>query len=135
MNKKEEKIDEIVIEENFEEKLKGLILKENQNVKWEDIVGLEKAKNILKEAIIFPKKFSQLFKNKRKSWKSILLYGTSGTGKTYLTKALITEIYDNYTFFSVSNRNYGINNILRERPKFLQGLFKLAKKITINYSF
>ncbi len=48
------------------------------NVSWDDVAGLERAKDALKEAVIMPIKFPQLFTGKRKPWKGILLYGVSG---------------------------------------------------------
>lgn len=59
----------------FQEALSGAIISEKPNVKWEDVAGLEVAKQTLKEAIIFPSKFPQIFVGLRKPWKGILLYG------------------------------------------------------------
>jgi vacuolar protein-sorting-associated protein 4 len=81
--------------------LAGAILQEKPNVHWEDIAGLESAKEALKEAVILPIKFPHLFTGKRTPWKGILLYGPPGTGKSYLAKAVATEA--NSTFFSVSS--------------------------------
>ena len=61
--------------------ISGAIIKEKPNVKWEDIAGLEQAKQLLKEAVILPVKFPQLFTGKRTPWKGILLYGPPGTGQ------------------------------------------------------
>jgi len=47
------------------------------NVTFADVVGLEQAKEALKEAVILPVKFPQLFQGKRKPWSGILLYGVS----------------------------------------------------------
>lgn len=81
--------------------LTGAILTDKPNVKWEDVAGLEQAKEALKEAVILPIKFPHLFQGKRQPWKGILLYGPPGTGKSYLAKAVATEA--NSTFFSVSS--------------------------------
>lgn len=79
----------------------GAILSEKPNIRWEDVAGLEGAKEALKEAVILPIRFPHLFVGKRKPWRGILLYGPPGTGKSYLAKAVATEA--NSTFFSVSS--------------------------------
>jgi vacuolar protein-sorting-associated protein 4 len=61
--------------------LAGAIVREKPNVKWEDVAGLEQAKALLKEAVILPVKFPQLFTGKRAPWRGILLYGPPGTGR------------------------------------------------------
>ena len=55
--------------------LSSAVLTEKPNVRWEDIAGLEGAKEALKEAVILPIKFPHLFSGKRTPWKGILLYG------------------------------------------------------------
>jgi vacuolar protein-sorting-associated protein 4 len=81
--------------------LAGAILQDKPNIKWEDVAGLEGAKEALKEAVILPIKFPHLFVGKRQPWKGILMYGPPGTGKSFLAKAVATEA--NSTFFSVSS--------------------------------
>ncbi len=54
--------------------LASAIVKEKPNVAWDDVAGLEMAKEALKEAVVLPIKFPQLFVGKRKPWKGILLY-------------------------------------------------------------
>ena len=55
-------------------------------MQWDDVAGLESAKESLKEAVILPVKFPQFFTGKRKPWSGLLLYGPPGTGKSYLAK-------------------------------------------------
>lgn len=81
--------------------LAGAILQERPNVSWDDVAGLEQAKEALKEAVLLPIKFPHLFQGKRQPWKGILLYGPPGTGKSYLAKAVATEAKS--TFFSISS--------------------------------
>lgn len=109
----------------LEEQLSGCIVSEKPNVKWEDVAGLEKAKEALKEAVIFPIKFPQLFQGKRKPWKGILLYGPPGTGKSFLAKAAATETHGN--FFSVSAANI-VSKWMGESERLIKGLFDLARK-------
>ena len=50
-------------------------MSDKPNVKWEDVAGLDQAKELMKEAVILPTKFPQFFVGKRTPWKGILLYG------------------------------------------------------------
>ncbi|MBA0615367.1 hypothetical protein Godav_015513 [Gossypium davidsonii] len=81
--------------------LNSAIIREKPNVKWNDVAGLESAKQALQEAVILPVKFPQFFTGKRRPWRAFLLYGPPGTGKSYLAKAVATEA--DSTFFSFSS--------------------------------
>lgn len=105
--------------------LSGAILSEKPNVRWEDVAGLEGAKEALKEAVILPVKFPHLFKGNRKPTTGILLYGPPGTGKSYLAKAVATE--SNSTFFSVSSSDL-VSKWMGESEKLVKQLFAMARE-------
>ncbi|KAI5286634.1 Vacuolar protein sorting-associated protein 4 [Ascosphaera acerosa] len=105
--------------------LAGSILTEKPNVKWNDVAGLDGAKEALKEAVILPIKFPSLFTGKRQPWKGILLYGPPGTGKSYLAKAVATEA--NSTFFSVSSSDL-VSKWMGESEKLVKQLFEMARE-------
>lgn len=105
--------------------LSGAIVHEKPNVKWDDVAGLETAKESLKEAVILPVKFPQLFTGKREPWKGILLYGPPGTGKSYLAKAVATEA--NATFFSISSADL-MSKWQGESERSVRSLFEMARE-------
>lgn len=104
--------------------LSSAILQEKPNVKWDDIAGLEGAKEALREAVILPIKFPHLFTGKRTPWKGILMYGPPGTGKTYLAKAVATEASS--TFFSISSSDL-VSKYLGESERLVKQLFEMAR--------
>ncbi|WFD30102.1 Vacuolar protein sorting-associated protein 4 [Malassezia sp. CBS 17886] len=103
----------------------GVILSERPNVSWDDVAGLVSAKEALKEAVILPMKFPQLFTGKRKPWSGILLYGPPGTGKSYLAKAIATQ--SNSTFFSVSSSDL-VSKWMGESERLVKQLFTMARE-------
>ncbi|GJC87442.1 vacuolar protein sorting-associated protein 4 [Colletotrichum liriopes] len=108
--------------------LSGAILQERPNVRWDDVAGLEGAKDTLKEAVVLPIKFPSLFQGKRQAWKGILLYGPPGTGKSYLAKAVATEA--NSTFFSVSSSDLARQGVVQhgERKQALGPLHRRNRR-------
>ncbi|XP_024114694.1 vacuolar protein sorting-associated protein 4B [Oryzias melastigma] len=110
----------------FKNQLSGAIVMEKPNIKWNDVAGLEGAKEALKEAVILPIKFPHLFTGKRTPWRGILLFGPPGTGKSYLAKAVATEA-NNSTFFSVSSSDL-VSKWLGESEKLVKNLFALARE-------
>ncbi|XP_023854830.1 vacuolar protein sorting-associated protein 4B [Salvelinus sp. IW2-2015] len=110
----------------FKNQLSGAIVMEKPNIKWNDVAGLEGAKEALKEAVILPIKFPHLFTGKRTPWRGILLFGPPGTGKSYLAKAVATEA-NNSTFFSISSSDL-VSKWLGESEKLVKNLFSLARE-------
>ncbi|MGQ9719600.1 MAG: CDC48 family AAA ATPase [Nitrososphaerales archaeon] len=90
--------------EDFQNALKDImpsamreVYLETPDVKWNDIGGLESVKKELQEAVEWPLKYSELYKQMGYSMpKGVLLYGPSGNGKTLLAKAVATESEANF---------------------------------------
>ena len=67
------------------------------NVRWEDIGGMGKAIELLKEGIELPLKLPDAFRRLGiRPAKGFLLYGPPGTGKTLLAKAVAREAEANF---------------------------------------
>uniref|UniRef100_A0AAR2JWP0 Katanin p60 ATPase-containing subunit A-like 2 n=1 Tax=Pygocentrus nattereri TaxID=42514 RepID=A0AAR2JWP0_PYGNA len=96
----------------------------NPNVHWDDIIGLEDAKRLVKEAVVYPIKYPQLFTGILSPWKGLLLYGPPGTGKTMLAKAVATEC--NTTFFNISASSI-VSKWRGDSEKLVRVLFELAR--------
>lgn len=58
------------------------IFMKNPNVRWDDVIGLHETKRLLKEAVVMPLKYPQLFQGLLSPWCGILLFGPPGNGKT-----------------------------------------------------
>lgn len=121
-SKSDKKKDE---KKELENALSSAIVRQKPNVKWSDVAGLDAAKEALKEAVILPLKFPQLFTGARKPWRGILLYGPPGTGKSYLAKAVATESQG--TFFSVSSSDL-VSKWQGESERLVKQLFEMARE-------
>jgi len=105
--------------------LASAIVSEKPNVAWSDVAGLEAAKDALKEAVILPRRFPQLFVGKRQPWRGILLYGPPGTGKSFLAKAVATEA--DAQFFAVSSSDL-VSKWQGESERLVKNLFEMARQ-------
>ncbi|KFM20732.1 ATP-dependent 26S proteasome regulatory subunit Posttranslational modification protein [Marine Group I thaumarchaeote SCGC AAA799-D07] len=98
-----------------------MVMKEKPDVKWLDVVGVDDAKNALRESIVYPTKRSDLFPL---GWpRGILLYGPPGCGKTILAAATANEL-DGY-FINVDASSM-MSKWLGEAEKNVSKLFKMA---------
>jgi SpoVK/Ycf46/Vps4 family AAA+-type ATPase len=106
-------------ENDFED----LVMKEKPNVTWNEVIGLDDAKNALRESIVYPTKRPDLFPL---GWpKGMLLYGPPGTGKTMLAAATANEM-DGY-FINVDAASM-MSKWLGEAEKNVSKLFTMARK-------
>ena len=94
----------VVRHEDFIEALKVVrpsamreVLVETPNVKWDDVGGLDKIREELKESVEWPLKYPDAFSRIGiRPSRGILLYGPPGTGKTLLAKAVAKESEANF---------------------------------------
>jgi len=105
-------------------KLSDIILTKKPDIKWDDVAGLELAKRSLKETVILPVRFPDLFSGKRRPFGGILLYGPPGTGKSYLATAVASEA--DATFMSVSSSNL-VSKWQGESERLVKTMFKMAR--------
>ena len=99
-----------------------MIMKEKPDVRWTDVIGVDDAKNALRESIVYPTKRPDLFPL---GWpRGILLYGPPGCGKTVLAAATANEL-DGY-FINVDGSSM-MSKWLGEAEKNVSKLFTMAR--------
>lgn len=102
-----------------------LATRDKKKVTFNDVAGIEEAKEELKEVIEFlkaPKKFQKLG---GKMPKGVLLMGPPGTGKTLLAKAVAGEA--EVPFFSISGSDF-VEMFVGVGASRVRDLFEQAKK-------
>ncbi|GMF16056.1 unnamed protein product [Phytophthora lilii] len=100
------------------------IFVKNPDVRWDDVIGLHETKRLLKEAVVMPLKYPQLFQGLLSPWTGILLFGPPGNGKTMLAKAVATECRT--TFFNISASSI-VSKYRGDSEKLIRMLFELAR--------
>ncbi len=141
INLEDERIPQEVLEKiavtkkDFEKALKSVepsamreVMVQTPNVSWNDIGGLEKAKQALIEAVEWPLKRPEDFKKMGiRPPKGIFLYGPPGCGKTLLAKAVAHESEAN--FIAVKGPEV-LSKWVGESEKAVREIFRKAKQVS-----
>lgn len=114
-----------VIDDESRRKITSEILIVNPKVRFDDVIGLEHAKQALREMVILPLSKPKLFTGLRKPSKGLLMYGPPGNGKTFLAKAAAAEC--KATFFAISSSSIQ-NKYVGESEKMMRALFTVARE-------
>ncbi|CEF82887.1 hypothetical protein FGSG_09851 [Fusarium graminearum PH-1] len=108
------------------------IVVQGDEVHWNDVAGLDIAKNALRETVVYPFLRPDLFMGLREPARGMLLFGPPGTGKTMLARAVATE--SKSTFFSISASSL-TSKYLGESEKLVRALFGLARTLAPSIIF
>ena len=104
------------------------VLIQKPHVSWDEVGGLEEAKEKLREVVELPLLRPDLFEKAGiKPAKGVLLTGPPGTGKTLLAKAVATET--NANFISIKGPEL-VSKWVGESEKHIREIFKKARQVS-----
>merc|ERR1719277_923341 len=106
------------------ELIKNEIMDCGQEVAWDDIAGLDFAKETVKEIVVYPLLRPDIFTGLRGPPKGLLLFGPPGTGKTLIGKCIASQ--SKSTFFSISASSL-TSKYVGEGEKMVRALFAVAR--------
>ncbi|HOX54788.1 MAG TPA: AAA family ATPase [Candidatus Omnitrophota bacterium] len=112
--------------QQFTHTKKKAIAGEDVGVKWEDIIGMEEAKQEALEVVKLLKDRAQLQRIGGKILRGILLLGPPGCGKTYLAKGIATEA--GLPFISMSGSEF-VEMFVGVGASRIRSLFKNARQL------
>jgi SpoVK/Ycf46/Vps4 family AAA+-type ATPase len=95
-----------------------------EKVVWEDIVGLDHAKNTIIETVILPLQRPDLFTGLRQPVKGVLLFGPPGTGKTMIGRCIASQAQATFLCISASSIT---SKWVGESEKLVKALFAVAR--------
>jgi len=110
---------------NFGKTTATLVGKENSNITFNDVAGLEEAQMEVREIVDFLKSPDTYTKLGAKIPKGVILVGPPGTGKTLLAKAVAGEA--RVPFFSISGSEF-VEMFVGVGASRVRDLFKRAKE-------
>jgi transitional endoplasmic reticulum ATPase len=122
-----------VTKDDFSEAMKKIepsamreVFVEVAEVHWDEVGGLEEAKQALIEAVDWPLRYPEAFSAVGvRPPRGILLYGLPGTGKTLLVRALATE--SNINFISVKGPEL-LSKWVGESERAVREVFRKARQ-------
>ncbi|CAK1582208.1 unnamed protein product [Parnassius mnemosyne] len=106
------------------ELIESEIIDKGTPVGWDDIAGLQMAKSVIQEAVVWPLLRPDIFTGLRRPPKGILLFGPPGTGKTLIGKCVAAQC--RATFFSISASSL-TSKWLGDGEKMVRALFAVAR--------
>lgn len=107
-------------------KIKG----ENIRIRWDDVIGIDEAKQEAWEVVQLIKDRTQLLKIGGKIIRGLLFAGPAGCGKTYLAKAIATEA--KIPFLSMSGSEF-VEVFVGVGASRVRKLFKQARNLAYGY--
>jgi cell division protease FtsH len=103
---------------------------ENVNIKWDDVIGIDEAKQEAWEVVQLIKDRTRLSKIGGKILRGLLMVGPPGCGKTYLAKAIATEA--GIPFISMSGSEF-TEIFVGVGAARVRKLFKKARALAYGY--
>lgn len=117
-------VDKIDIESDAD--VDKFVIIDKPTITWDDVGGLEKEKEELREVIELPLQKPHLFKEVGiKPPKGVLLHGPPGTGKTLLAKAVANST--DSTFVEIVGSEL-VQKFIGEGAKLVKKIFEMARK-------
>ncbi|XP_050345053.1 fidgetin-like protein 1 [Nymphalis io] len=107
------------------ELIESEIIDKGSPIGWDDIAGLQQAKSVLQEAVVWPLLRPDIFTGLRRPPRGVLLFGPPGTGKTLIGRCVAAQC--RATFFSISAASL-TSKWIGDGEKMVRALFAVARR-------